>query len=68
MTEINGTADVTRVAWSKQQGHDQKVIWFKTMVNDLITELDQGEPSREASIAKTKLEEACMWAVKGMTR
>lgn len=29
--------------------------------------LDAHEPSREMSIAKTKLEEAIMWAVKGIT-
>lgn len=30
--------------------------------------LDKLEPSREVSIAKTKIEEAVMWAVKALTK
>lgn len=46
---------------------------FKQIVADLIDRLeiyqDQGaEIGRCASIAQTKLEEACMWAVKTITK
>lgn len=30
--------------------------------------LDQIPPGREAALARTKIEEAVMWAVKGLTR
>jgi hypothetical protein len=43
-----------------------------TMIKDaglvFIKALDHLEDSREKSIARTKIEEAVMWAVKGITR
>lgn len=38
----------------------------KTMAEDLHDFIGRLGPSREFSIAKTKLEEAAMWAVKGI--
>lgn len=35
---------------------------------DFLTILDELEPSREVSLARTKLEEAVMWAVKSITK
>ena len=47
--------------------HDMKKI--KDIGLDFITMLDQMPyTGRELSLAKTKLEEAVMWAVKGITK
>jgi ribonucleotide reductase beta subunit family protein with ferritin-like domain len=44
------------------------MIIIKDKGLDFLTFLDQFVPKgREASIAKTKIEEAVMWAVKGLT-
>lgn len=47
--------DVGRIAAVKEAGQ---------LLHDILENL---EPSREMSLAKTKLEEAVMWAVKGLT-
>lgn len=41
---------------------------IKDMGLAFIAFLDVIEPGRENSIAKTKIEEAVMWAVKGITK
>ena len=41
---------------------------IKDMGRDFHNYLDALPPSRELSIAKTKIEEAVMWAVKHVTR
>lgn len=35
---------------------------------DFLTILDELESSREVSLARTKIEEAVMWAVRGITK
>lgn len=40
---------------------------LKVEFHDLWMRIDELGQSRELSIAKTKLEEACMWAVKHIT-
>jgi hypothetical protein len=48
---------------------DEKVQMktIKDMGMVFLTYLDTLKPGRESSIAKTKMEEAVMWAVKGIT-
>jgi hypothetical protein len=43
------------------------VLALKTKGEEMWDLIDAGGPSREAAIAKTKTEEAVMWAVKGAT-
>jgi sulfur carrier protein ThiS len=40
---------------------------IKTQAEHLAVAIDQAPVSRERSLAMTKLEEAVMWAVKGVT-
>jgi hypothetical protein len=41
---------------------------FKDLGLHFLTALDkQGKPGRETALARTKIEEAVMWAVKGIT-
>lgn len=49
---------------------DEKVIMksFKDMGLDFVKACDAIGTSRELAIAKTKIEEAVMWAVKHITR
>ncbi len=47
---------------------ENKVALLRGYVRDLFDTLDSLGPSREVSIAKTKLEEALMWAEKHITR
>lgn len=43
-------------------------LWTKLdQLNSIFTDLSCPATSREMSIAKTKLEESCMWAVKHIT-
>ena len=64
---MSNAADSTRLAFSREQNHAARIIWFKDIVNGLIAELEK-DPCREASVAITTLETATMWAVKGFTR
>lgn len=41
---------------------------IKVTATDLYILIDNVPPSREVAIAKTKLEEAVMWAIKGLTK
>lgn len=41
---------------------------IKTLAIELYAIFADSEPSREMSLAKTKLEEAVMWAVKSLTK
>jgi len=43
------------------------MVWFKDNGAAFINYCDACGPSRELSIAKTKMEEAVMWAVKHIT-
>lgn len=43
------------------------MTWFKDAGAVFIKYCDECGPSRELSIAKTKIEEAVMWAVKHVT-
>ena len=40
---------------------------IKNLGQRLLEAIGRGHPTREASLAKTKTEEAVMWAVKGIT-
>ena len=47
----------------------QSMTRIKDMGQEFMVFIDEWVPGgREASIAKTKLEEAVMWAVKGLTK
>lgn len=48
-------------------GQKEAVDRVKTAGNDLHAFLESLPQGREISLAKTKLEEAVMWAVKGIT-
>lgn len=41
---------------------------LKDMGLEFVKALDEYEPSREISLARTKMEEAVMWAVKHITK
>lgn len=44
------------------------MIEIKDKGLEFLTLLDKSQPSREMSLAKTKIEEAVMWAVKSITK
>ena len=47
----------------------ETMLWIKDQGLTLIEYIDARIPKgREASLAKTKVEEAVMWAVKGLTQ
>lgn len=60
--------DVFRKAY-RQLNSDEALTLegIKNTATVLYDCFDRIPPSREASLAKTKLEEAVMWAVKGLT-
>lgn len=43
------------------------MVWFKDLGLSFITYCDEIGPSRELALARTKMEEAVMWAVKAIT-
>lgn len=45
----------------------QQILSIKDQGLNFLNLLNQFQPSRELSLAKTKIEEAVMWAVKGIT-
>jgi hypothetical protein len=46
----------------------EAMLWLKDQGLTMLEYIDQRVPKgREASIAKTKIEECVMWAVKGLT-
>jgi hypothetical protein len=46
----------------------EAMIWIKDQGLTMMEFIDERVPKgREASLAKTKIEEAVMWAVKGLT-
>jgi hypothetical protein len=46
----------------------EAMVWIKDQGLTMMEFIDERVPKgREASIAKTKIEEAVMWAVKGLT-
>jgi hypothetical protein len=46
----------------------EAMLWIKDQALTMIEFIDEHVPqSREASLAKTKVEEAVMWSVKGLT-
>lgn len=46
----------------------ETMVWIKDEALTMLDYIDTHVPKgREASIAKTKIEEAVMWAVKGLT-
>jgi hypothetical protein len=46
----------------------EQVGWLKQASEELMAGIDKIGRSRELSLAKTKIEEAVMWAVKAITR
>jgi hypothetical protein len=46
----------------------EALVWIKEQALTMVEFIDMRVPAgREASLAKTKIEEAVMWAVKGLT-
>jgi hypothetical protein len=49
----------------------ETMLWIKdqglTMIEYIDAHLSRGRAPREAALAKTKIEEAVMWAIKGLT-
>ena len=47
----------------------KKVVYIKDMGLTFLKLIDEAVPTgREASLARTKIEEAVMWAIKGLTQ
>lgn len=44
-----------------------RMVEIKDLAAQFIALIDDTGTGREYSLAKTKVEEACMWAVKGLT-
>lgn len=44
-----------------------RMVEIKDLAAQFLTLIDDTGTGREYSLAKTKVEEACMWAVKGLT-
>lgn len=62
------TGDVLRREYRKLTPREQEQLRaIKDQGEVLLGLIAQTPPSREASIARTKVEEAVMWAVKGLT-
>jgi hypothetical protein len=76
MTTVDSTSDARtvnnvmrhgyRVLSEREKAQMQAIKDKGLEFFELINSLD--EPSRELSLAKTKIEEAVMWAVKHLTR
>lgn len=75
MTTVDSTSDERTVnnvvrheyrVLSEDEKRQMKAV--KDAALDFINLVETLEPSRERSIAVTKIEEACMWAVKGITK
>lgn len=56
-----------RVLSDDEKSNMQKVKDDGLAFHNFLTEIGQGLSSRELSLAKTKIEEAVMWAVKHIT-
>lgn len=75
MTDIDSTSDA-RVA-NNMMRHQYRVLsddeketmlWIKDQGLTMLEYIEANVPSgREAAIAKTRIEEAVMWAVRGLT-
>ena len=52
---------------SEQVKLQDQMLLIKSLGFEFYNYLDSLPPSRETSLAKTKIEEAVMWAVKGIT-
>lgn len=61
---VDSTSDERRVLTDLEKAYMKEI---KDMGRDFIGHCDQIGSSREMSIAKTKMEEAVMWAVKHIT-
>lgn len=46
----------------------RQMVEIKDLGQQFLDKCDEVGPSREVSLAKTKIEEAVMWAVKSITR
>ena len=58
--------DPTRLQWSVESGHAPAVITFKRNYDEIIAAL-QRVGGRDAAIAITNAETACMWGVQALT-
>jgi hypothetical protein len=56
-----------RVLSASEKAQMQSIKDMGLSFHNLLTEIGQGLGSRELSLAKTKIEEAVMWAVKHIT-
>jgi len=75
MTDMIKSSDDARVEDSPPRHSYRKLSEAEKARMDVIKDLGQAfldeiapDQGREVSIARTKIEEAVMWAVKGMTR
>ena len=59
--------DVFRTEYKKLDGATQTEIKNMKNIAATLHGMIESRPCRESSIAKTKLEECIMWAVKGIT-
>lgn len=75
MTTVDSTSDERTVnnvvrheyrVLSEDEKRQMKAV--KDAALDFINLVETLEPSRERSLAVTKIEEACMWAVKGIVK
>lgn len=53
---------------SMDEDQQKKAGRIRIQASNLMKSLDELVPSREASLAKTKLEESAMWAIKAVSR
>lgn len=62
-------ADVFRKVYTPLSDEQKALVErVKTKAEELYTIIDETTGSREQSLAKTKLEESVMWAVKNITQ
>jgi hypothetical protein len=62
------TKDVFRKNFVNLSDEDkERILAIKYMADTLYSAFNVIGPNREVSIARTKLEESIMWAIKGLT-
>ena len=67
MSEAHDAGPMRPAYRTLSQDEQARIAQIKQIGTDFWRVCDSAEPSREMSLAKTKIEEAVMWAVKAIS-